>query len=421
MYVAAATQSLFPMQEIPSRVVHIMVFSIPTFVLVYLVGRQARGPAAGVIALLILFASGPYLNHAFRVRLDAPLGGLSLLVLYCTHRALSGASAWRLSALIACAGLVAAAWTKYQFVCLPVAIAIHVALLRVRSAPDLPARRSGYLVGWVALSVLLAIASIAIYFVYVSDAFYVAAQLKENLSRFDADAQDWRHRVSAGREVVSRTRGFLGPPLILLAMLGVGLRRKEDGLSLLLGAFGFTTLLFSLASARLPGAGYYYWVSCVPALAVLAGGAGAAVLELAGKAPAITLLAVALVLQVMEDRNPSLQFAPPNPEKRLAEYIARHSAPEDAILAYTTVFEFYSGRVTGVIRHMSPDLLLSSLRGQTPYRVSHVVIRGELDEPPNRRLAEAWPEIMAAIQTRFRATDVGFDDVHVFEHAPPSQ
>ena len=137
MYVAAISQFLWPGHEMPSRIVQIGVFVLPTYWLVWWITRRRFGPWAAVAALLALLSSREYLLAVGHVMLDVPLGLLALTVLVCFDRALASSDhpdAQRRWAVLAAAALMLATWTKYQAVCICAAIALDGAYLLVRPA-----------------------------------------------------------------------------------------------------------------------------------------------------------------------------------------------------------------------------------------------------------------------------------------------
>jgi hypothetical protein len=141
----------------------------------------------------------------------------------------------------------------------------------------------------------------------------------------------------------------------------------------------------------MPGSGSYYLHSAVPALAVLAGGAVAAVLDLMQSEGRGALIAVAVLTQIVS-LPPSVHPSHSVDAARLAAaYIAAQGRPRAAVLSSTPELQFYAGNPVAVIPYVGEHALLESLAEPN---VSFVVVaRGERPAG-TEHIAQEWDDLL---------------------------
>jgi hypothetical protein len=320
MYVAAITQLLWPGHELPSRIVQIGVFVVPTYLLVWWITRRRFGPWAAVAALLALLSSREYLLATGHVMLDVPLGLLALVVLVCFDRALASSESpksQRRWALLAAAALILATWTKYQAVCICAAIALYCAYLLVRPAAS--GRSMVRLKIPIAAAIAagaLALAVLITYFLSFGGTSNLTPTLAFNAERLSAGSETWLSTAVDALGVATHTVWTIGPVLLASALAAWIVQPRDRGLMALLTAYVLATIAFSVIFFRLPGSGRYYLHSAVPAVAVLTGAAAGALMDAvqpAGRGAAILLVVAAVQLLAAP---PSLFAAAPDPSVR---------------------------------------------------------------------------------------------------------
>jgi dolichyl-phosphate-mannose-protein mannosyltransferase len=334
MYVAAATQLLWPGHEMPSRIVQIGLFVLPTYLLVWWITRRRFGPWAAAAALLALLSSREYLLAAGHVMLDVPLGLLALIVLFCFDRALASSNSpesQRRWALLAAAALFLATWTKYQAVCICAAIALYCAYLLV----SLPSNERAIVrlkmpIAAAVAAGALALAVLFTYFLGFGGTSNLTPALAFNAERLSIGSETWRSIAVDALGVATHTVWTIGPVLLASALAAWLVQPGDRGLVALLTAYVLATIAFSIIFFRLPGSGSYYLHSAVPAVAVLTGGAAGALMDAvqpAGRGAAVLLVVAAVQLVAAP---PSLFRAPSSPSVRQAADPITHHRDADA-------------------------------------------------------------------------------------------
>jgi hypothetical protein len=221
----------------------------------------------------------------------------------------------------------------------------------------------------------VAVVTLLIYFTVFSDQRFLAETLEFNAGRMNYRGID---AVAMARAVLSTAGKIVsgaGGPLLVGAFSALSMQRRHRSLLVILTAYAVASLGFNLVFFRLPGSGSYYLNSAIPALVVLAGASGGAVLELVQshtRGYAVGIISATIQFA----GTPPPLFVPPyvNPHRAAAQYIATHSAPYQGVLATTYAVQFYSGNPVRIIVDSTPALLLASLDGTTPDIISFVVI-----------------------------------------------
>ena len=114
MAVASATQAIWPSEEIPSRAIHILVFVVPIYVMVWYIARQEYGVSCSCFAIVALMGQLFFLREAAFVRLDVPLSLFSLAALWAYYRAISSETAALRWSLVGAACLAASVCAMSQ-------------------------------------------------------------------------------------------------------------------------------------------------------------------------------------------------------------------------------------------------------------------------------------------------------------------
>ncbi|HOM15860.1 MAG TPA: glycosyltransferase family 39 protein [Thermoguttaceae bacterium] len=425
MAVAAPTQALWPGRLWPSRLVHVLVFSWPLYVLVWWISRRMYGPWPGCFALAVLLSHAQFLGHASVVRLDVPLGLWSLASLWCFYRAMEpGRTGW-LWALGAGLSLAAAVAVKFQAVCLPMAIGLFLAMLVLRRQWQtvLQTLRP---IGFQFIASLLMVAGLYYYLIMLPgpDAAQYGGGLTHTTQQLDTTGLTWQQIAAYYVALPIKMIIYLGW-LLWLALLGLWPGRAESRFASLLACYCGAVGLFNVAVAKLCGAGTYYLISAVPALAVLAGRAAAVALEKPPFLPMPNAEATAnlpetppskkqfvlggvllglLAWQWLADRPWEVPLRIPAGSRtaQVAQFLNQIDPVGDGVLAEDTGIQFFTDRPTTVLQFAPYSAVQAYLEGRGPYPVSFVVLRASSLAKPDPFLAKHWPTTQKLLETHFQ-------------------
>lgn len=419
MYVAAITQLVSPGHEMPSRIVQIGLFVLPTYLLVWWITRRRFGRWAAVAALLALLSSREYLLAAGHVILDVPLGLLALTVLVCFDRALASSEnpdAQRRWALLAGGALILATWTKYQAVCICAAIALYCAYLLVRptSSHSSTVRLKMPIAAAVAAGAL-ALAVLITYFLGFGGTSNLTPMLAYNAERLSTGGEAWTSIARDALGVTTHTVWTIGPILLAGALAAWIVQPRDRGLVALLTAYVLATIAFSVVFFRLPGSGSYYLHSAAPAVAVLVGAAAGALTD--AVRPVARGVAVMLVVAGVQlvAAPPSLFPAASSPSaQQTADYITKHADLEARVLALTLETEFYTRRRVAVIPYVRPDVLLGALKAESPMNVRYVIVEPGKTTPGTECIADEWNDLL---RRNFARAPIGAGGVILYERS----
>ncbi len=419
MAVGAITQAHWPGQLWPSRLVHVLLFSWPVYVLVWWISRRLYGPWPACFALAVLLSHTQFLGHASVVRLDVPLGLWSLLCLWCFYRALEpGRKGW-LWAAGAGLSLAAAVATKFQAICIPVAIGLFLAGLVLRrqwQTLGLSLRPMGlqFLAG------LLMLAGLYYYLILLPgpDAPQYGGGLSHTTQQLDTTGLSLRQIAAYYVALPIKAVIYLGW-LIWLAFLGLLPGRAETRFAGLLASYCAAVGLFNVGVAKLCGAGTYYLISMIPALGVLAARAARLALE---KPPTRKhfvlggLLLGLLAWQWLADRPWEVPFHIPAGSRlaQVACWLNQIDPAGDGVLAEDTGIQFFSDRPTTVLQFAPYEAVQMYLEGRGPYPVSFVVLRASSLAKPDPFLARHWPTTKKLLQIHFQRLDCPVPGMVVF-------
>ena len=129
IFLAAIPQAVWPFEELPPRLLHYLVFGVPTFFLVWWIAMREYGWRAALFSLLVLSTSTAFLRDSIVVKMDTPLAFWSLLTLYASFNACRSTIHRRRWGLVTAVGLFLAMWTKYQALTIPAAFVLFVIYL----------------------------------------------------------------------------------------------------------------------------------------------------------------------------------------------------------------------------------------------------------------------------------------------------
>jgi 4-amino-4-deoxy-L-arabinose transferase-like glycosyltransferase len=415
-YVAAISQALFPGNEVPARLVHVGMFVLPTYALVWWTARVKFGAWAALASLLALLTSGSYMRATSRVLLDVPLGLLAFAGLVAFYHAACSPVRARAYSVAAALALGLAVVTKYQAVCVAAAITAYVAYtVATRGFAGL--RPMLLPLSVMAMSGAAATMTLVWFFWAFGGVETVTGTLMRNLGRITPASIGTVELLRAVLETARECLRTLGGPVLLLAAFTVCAEHRHRGLVVLLGSYVAATIAFNLTVFRLPGAGENYLHSAVPALALLAGTGAARIVQLAATTTMCTLMALA-VIAIQIAGSPLSPYQPPgrNGSRVAAAYIAAHSPPGAGVLAETLAIEFYSGRPVRAIGLFSRSLLLRALDGTSKDGISFVVI--DAAGPPRNvdAVRQEWDALLA---NHFELVPAGAPGLHVYSRRTP--
>jgi hypothetical protein len=411
MYVASVSQWLFPGQDIPTRIIHLSVFVFPTYTLLWWAAHRRFGGWAAVASLLALLTSIGYLRGTSHVSLNIPLGLLALAGLLTFHDASSEANARRRSlSTIAGLSMALSIWTKYQAVCLAVAMVAYLVYTVVSSGyaglrPALLPLSFVFVSGAAALGALLA------YFGVFGGVDTLTGTLTWNVGRATAGSMSMpavaRSLVNTARECQTH----LGAVALLLGVLALYTERRQRGLVVLLASYVAATIGFNLILFRLPGAGSVYLDSAVPALALLAGPAAVRVIALAATTAGRAALALAMIVLQLAG-SPAYAYQQPRPKasRVAAAYIAAHGQARSGVLAETVAIEFYSRHPVRAASFTYPrELVLRSLEGTSGDDISFVVVRRGVTPANLDSIRPQWDTLLSRHFELVSADAAGLD------------
>jgi hypothetical protein len=395
LYLASLTQVLAPGDERPARLLHLVVFVVPTYVLVWTLGRRRFGPAAGAASLAVLLGSGSFLQSTPHVLMDVPLGLLALLALLGFERG-ARVGAWRTRwCALAAVAVALAVWTKYQAVCVVAAIVTYTAW-RLAAGGRAAVRRLLPPLSSTVGAAVVAVGLLAGYLLIFGGWDTIQAAFRRNLLRADVSGMSAPTIAAGAAEALGRVEQRLGGALLVFAALAVLLQRRHRRWVSLVTGYVAISIIFNLVLFRLPGSGTHYLDSVVPAVALLAGAsAGALASHLRSTAVAGAAVVIVLILQV--GGAPPGAYVPPRPRgsAAAAAYIAAHSRPTDGVMATTVAVEFYTGRPVRSISFTYPrDLVLRSLDGTSGDHIAFVLL--DAADPPKRMqgIADEWTRLL---------------------------
>lgn len=407
MAVAAGTQACWPGQLWPSRLLHVLLFSWPLYGLVWWITRRLYGPWSACFALAVLLSHTQFLGHASVVRLDVPLGLWSLVSLWCFYRALEPArSSWRW-AWGAGLSLAAAVATKFQAICLPMGIGLFFIFLASRKQwPTL--LRTIRPLGVQCLFGLLILGGLYYYLIILPgpETPQYGGGLRHTTAQLDTSGLTPRQIAAYYIALPIKATIYLGWPLGI-ALLGLFPGKAESCFAALLASYCIAVGIFNLAVAKLCGAGTYYLISMIPALAVLGGRAASIALE---KPPARRHFLWGAILwglvawQWLADRPWQLPFQIPAGSRsaQVAQFLNQIDPTADGVLAEDTGIQFFSDRPTTVLQFAPYEAVRMYLQGRGPYPVSFVVLRASSLARPDPFLARHWTTTKKLLHSHFQ-------------------
>ena len=416
IYLASLSQWITPGAEKLPRLVHYSLFVLPTFALVWWIARRLFGDWAAVGGLAALVGSGSYLSRVYYVQADVPLGLIALTSLLLFERACDAddpARRWRF-ALGSGGLLVLATWTKYQAICVAVAVGLYTL---VRAAQDVNPRRLAIPFLVMGVSGLLAVMCLLAYFIWFDTAQTLASTIDYNTGRMQIRAVGGVVAFRAFLAVAGKIVHYLGGPLLVMALLAVSQQVRHRGLVVILGLYALTSIAFNLFFHRLPGAGSYYLNSLVPSLALLAA-AGTGVIVERAPSRALAALCLGLVASVQFVGTPPPLYLPPysNPARLAAEYIGGHSTRQQAVLATNAAVEFYVGNPVRLTTRAWPALLLASLRSTGPESVDFVLLDREGVPAGAASVAPEWNDLL---ERHFHPVNLKTQPLRLYERNRP--
>lgn len=420
MAVAATTQSHWPGSLWPSRLVHVLLFSLPIYGAVWWLARRLYGPWPGCFALAVLLSHTQFLAHASVVRLDVPLGLWSLLCLWCFYRALEpGRSGWFWT-LGAGLTLGAAVATKFQAICLPLALGMFLLVL-MRKGEWLSFRQAFRPLG-VQFCVGLLVVGGLYYYLFVlpgPDVPQYGGGVHQTAQQIHTQGLPARQLIPFYLALPVKAVIYLGWPL-WIAVLGLLPGRAETRFAGLLASFCVAVGLFNVAVATFWGAGTYYLISMLPALAVLGGRAAAVALDKSTNMKTNYLFAGLLVgllaWQCLADRPWRVPFGVPAGSRtaQVAQFLKAIDPGHDGVLAEDTGIQFFSDRPTAPLQFAPYPAIESYLVGNGPYPVSFVVLRSASMARPDPFLAKHWPTTQKLLLTHFEQIDSPVPGIVIF-------
>lgn len=396
LYVAAASQSVFPGQDIPTRIVQLALFVFPTYVFVWWVAHVRFGAWAAVASLLSLLANISYLRATSHISLNIPLGLFACIGLLTFHDACCVPLRRRALSLVAGLSMALAIWTKYQAVCLAAAVVAYVVYT---------AATRGYIVFrstlWPLLVVIVSAAVAAgllvVFFWTYGGSESLMATIASNAGRLSRGSMSLfviaRGVIATARECQSQ----LGGVVLLLGALTLCTEHRQGGLVVMLASYVAATIGFNLIVFRLPGAGSTYLDSAVPALALLAGPAAVRVAALAStRAARIVLAVAAMAIHLAGSPADALRQPRRNGSRVAATYIAAHGPATSGVLAETVAIEFYSLHPVQVAPYTYPrELVLRSLEGTSGDDVSFVVVGAGATSANLDSIRQQWDTLLS--------------------------
>jgi len=414
LYTAATTQLIAPGSEVPARGLHLAVFALPTYALVWFLARRNFGSWAGFAALCVLLTSGDYLRASSHVLLDIPLGLFACVGLACFVEAAGSGRRARLWTLIAAAAVVLALWTKYQAVCLVTAIVVYGAYILFLS------RRRDSLSVVVPLAAVVAagvgaLAALVTFFFVFGGQDSLAQTLRLNLQRSGLQVISLADFTQGVATTARECEARLGGTVLLLAATAFCLERRQRDLLFVAGCYVATTIAFNLLLFRLPGSGTFYLDSVVPAVAIMSGAGAVALARVIGDSRRVAVFAVAVAAIQFAGTPPgAYRWPAPNASRMANDYIVANSVQTNGVLAETVAIEFYSGRPVRALPWTFPtELLLRSLDGTSGDDITFVVVR---DGVLPRNLEPVRADWDRLLRTHFKPVWAGAG-LHVFQRA----
>jgi 4-amino-4-deoxy-L-arabinose transferase-like glycosyltransferase len=416
LYVASLSQKVFPGDDVPARLVHLAAFVLPTYLMVWWVGRVAFGAWAAFASLVVLLTNGSFVRATTHVLLNIPLGLFACMGLLAFYHA-SRSPPRRLSSLVLMALTTAlAVWTKYQAVCVAAAIVAYV-MYTVATRGHVGLRPMVLPLSVMVVSGATAVIALIWFFWAFGGREGLATMLTLNAGRISAASMSMLEIARAVMGTARECERTLGAAVLLLGAFAVCVEQRHRGLLVLLAGYVAATIAFNLILFRLPGAGSSYLDSAVPALALLAGPAAVRIVELATTTPARALLAsAAIVIQLADSPASPYQLPRPNGSRVAAAYIAAHSPRTAGVLADTVAIEFYSERPVRAVSFTFPrQLVLQSLDGTSGDDISYVVIE---PGPAPKNLDAMQQQWNTLLGEHFELVSAGAPGLHVYRRRP---
>jgi 4-amino-4-deoxy-L-arabinose transferase-like glycosyltransferase len=412
LYLTSISQKVFPGHDVPARVVHLALFVLPTYILVWWVARVKFGAWAAFASLVALLTSISYLRATTHVLLNVPLGLLACIGLVAFHEA-SVSPVRRRSYLSAAAlAIVLAVWTKYQAVCIAAAILSYV--IYIVSTRGSAGFRSVFVpLSTIAIGGATAVITLVWFFWTFGGNQTLTATLTANVGRASTVSMSALEIAGAVMSTVRECESTLGGVALLLGAFAMCVEHRHRGLVVLLASYVAATIAFNLVLFRLPGAGSSYLHSAVPALALLAGPAAVRVIELATTTATRALVAcAAIAIQIAGSPSRPDEVPVPNGSRVAAGYIAAHSTPPAGVLAETVAIEFYSGHPVRAVGNTYPKhIVLQSLEGKSGDDISFVVVKPGVAPKNLEALRQQWDTLLAE---HFELVSTAAPGLHVY-------
>jgi len=232
--------------------------------------------------------------------------------------------------------LFAAVWTKYQAICLPVAVGFYLVYLAcLRDKASL--KRTIRPVAAMGVAGVLAVATLYAYFRFHAGLEWaeLLGGITRNVNRVGAPPESFGAVLAA---TLAEGIHYLGDHLLVVACLAMVPGKVPSRLAALLLCFCLATILFNLWAYRMPGGGSYYLNEMAPALAVLVGRPVAVALSWPqGLKRTVLLAAVVVLLGIQWEKKRPWNLVWPlgheNRVKAVAGYLKAHTREGDWLLA----------------------------------------------------------------------------------------
>jgi hypothetical protein len=412
LYVASFSQWLLPGHDLPTRIVHLALFVLPTFALVWRSAHVRFGGWAAAASLLALLTTLTYMRETSHISLNIPLGLFACTGLLAFHDASCAPSRRYSLSLLAGLSLAAAVWTKYQAVCVAVGMVAYVAY--TLTTKGYAGFRSTILpLSVVVVSGAVAGAVLGVYFWTFGGRDTLTATVAWNVGRFNPASMSALDIAGGVIQTARECVSHLGGPVLLLGIIALCAEERQRGLLIMLASYVAATIGFNLMLFRLPGAGATYLDGAVPALALLAGpGVVRMAVVVTRRATRMVLALAAMAIQLAGFPAYAYQLPRPNGSRVAAAYIAASSPATAGVLAETVAIEFYSGRPVRAVPFTHPkDLIVRSLEGTSGDDISFVVVRSGAEPANLDSIREQWETLLSR---HFEIASIGAPGLHVY-------
>jgi dolichyl-phosphate-mannose-protein mannosyltransferase len=416
VYVASLSQVLFPRNDLPARVIHLAVFVLPTYMMVWWFARKNFGEWAAVGSLVAMLTNASYVQGTTHVTLNIPLGMLSLGALLMFYEASFTTQNRRVHLALMMLATALAVWTKYQAACIYAAVALYLAYT-VATERFAGIQRFAAPLTAMVLSGASALIVLIWYYWAFGGTETLTHTLTFNASR--AGAGSSMSLVDIARSLLNTLReceGRLGGAVLLLGIVTASVEHRHRGLVVLITSFVAITIAFNLIVFHLPGAGTTYLDPAVAALALLSGPAAVRIVELATTTLTRMLLVFAAITIQFAGSSTVYGLTRPNGSRDAAAYIAANSAPMAGVLAETVAIEFYSDHPVRAVSHTYPrQLVLRSLEGTSGDDISYVVIDAKVPPENLESIEPQWSRLLAE---HFELVPSVARGLHVYRRRP---